>query len=322
MGKFKRFVDDNALKELFLHGRKFTWSNVRETPTLTKIDRAFVSVDWELDHPECLLQALSTEHSDHCPLHLALEERMHARRRFRFEKFWVKMDGVLDVFKEAWLCDPNITNPFLRLYIMLRNTARALATWGQKEIGNIKLQIAIANIVILRFDYAQESHILTEEERWLRRTLKQLKGKEEAFYKAYKDLLGKDGARDFTLDLEGLDVRAIDLSDQDRVFSEDEIWAVIKDMPSDKAPRPDGFIGIFFQKAWEKVDLVAAVHKFFLGNGRGFGRLNQALITLIPKTPEACAVFDFRPICLVHSMPKIASKLLTVRIRPRMGELV
>ena len=108
------------------------------------------------------------------------------------------------------------------------------------------------------------------------------------------------------------------------MFSEDEIWAVIKDMPSDKAPRPDGFIGIFFQKAWEiiKVDLVAAIHKFFLGNGRGFGRLNQALITLIPKTPEACAVFDFRPIFLVHSMPKIASKLLTARLRPRMGELV
>ena len=46
MGKFKRFVDNNALKELFLHGRKFTWSNERETPTLTKIDRAFVSMEW------------------------------------------------------------------------------------------------------------------------------------------------------------------------------------------------------------------------------------------------------------------------------------
>lgn len=60
MGKFKRFVDDNGLKELFLHGRTYTWSNEQEVPTLTKIDRAFVSVDWELDHPDCLLQALST----------------------------------------------------------------------------------------------------------------------------------------------------------------------------------------------------------------------------------------------------------------------
>ena len=150
------------------------------------------------------------------------------------------------------------------------------------------------------------------------------KGKEEAFYKAYKELLGRDKARDFTLDLEDLGVTRIDLSEQDRVFTEDEIWEAVKDLPSDKAPGPDGFIGLFFQKAWEiiKGDIVAAVHKLFLGNGRGFGRLDQALITLIPKSPEACAVFDFRPICLVHSMPKISSKLLTARLRPRMGELV
>ena len=36
MGKFKRFVDDNALKEMFLHMRKYTWSNEWERPTLTK----------------------------------------------------------------------------------------------------------------------------------------------------------------------------------------------------------------------------------------------------------------------------------------------
>ena len=84
------------------------------------------------------------------------------------------MDGFLEVVKEAWVCDPDITDPLMRLDIMLRNTARALATWGQKEIGNIKLQIATAYIVILRFDCAQESRALTEEEIWLRRMLKQL----------------------------------------------------------------------------------------------------------------------------------------------------
>ena len=80
----------------------------------------------------------------------------------------------MDIVKEAWACDLGITDPFLRLDIMLRNTARALAACGQREIGNIKLQIAIANIVILWFDYAMENRRLTEEERWLRRTLKQL----------------------------------------------------------------------------------------------------------------------------------------------------
>ena len=174
MGKFKKFVDDNALKELFLHGRKYTWSNDRERPTLTKIDRAFASVDWEMDHPESLLQALSTSHSDHCPLYLSLEEHLQSKRRFRFVLFWTKMEGFLDMVKEAWMCEEEITDPFIRLDVLLRNTARHLTAWGQKKVGNIKMQIAVANAVILRFDVAQEQRLLSEEERWLRKTLKHM----------------------------------------------------------------------------------------------------------------------------------------------------
>lgn len=37
---------------------------------------------------------------------------------------------------------------------------------------------------------------------------------------------------------------------------------MIKEMPSDRASGPDGFIGIFFQKAWEivKADVISVVH--------------------------------------------------------------
>ena len=107
------------------------------------------------------------------------------------------------------------------------------------------------------------------------------------------------------------------------VFTEDEVWATIKEMPVDRALGPDGFIGLFFQKAWSiiKGDMMAALHHLFLGNGCDFGRLNQALITLIHKKVDACRVGDFRPISLVHSLP-IGSKLLANRLRPRMNEIV
>lgn len=45
------------------------------------------------------------------------------------------------------------------------------------------------------------------------------RGKEEAFFKAYKDLLGKDSAREHTLDMESLDIDPIYLSDQDLPFT-------------------------------------------------------------------------------------------------------
>jgi hypothetical protein len=30
------------------------------------------------------------------------------------------------------------------------------------------------------------------------------------------------------------------------IFTEDEVWTVIKDLPKDRAPGPDGFIGVFY----------------------------------------------------------------------------
>jgi len=45
MGRFRRFISDLSLKELPLHGRKFTWSNQQDSPTLVKLDRVLCSID-------------------------------------------------------------------------------------------------------------------------------------------------------------------------------------------------------------------------------------------------------------------------------------
>jgi hypothetical protein len=50
-----------------------------------------------------------------------------------------------------------------------------------------------------------------------------------------------------------------------------------------------------------KQDVMAAIPELFVSDGRGFGRLNQALITLISKKPDAILVGDYRPISLVQS---------------------
>lgn len=42
MVRFYGFLDDLELQELFLHGRLFTWSNVRDHLTLECIDRDFI----------------------------------------------------------------------------------------------------------------------------------------------------------------------------------------------------------------------------------------------------------------------------------------
>jgi exonuclease III len=119
MNKFREFVAELELKELYMHGRLFTWSNEREEPTLTRIDRALVSVDWDLCNPDALLQALTTNVSDHAPLHLSLSAGFRPKRRFRFEVFWTKLEGFEEAVKAGWTCDDAISDPFLRLNELL-----------------------------------------------------------------------------------------------------------------------------------------------------------------------------------------------------------
>lgn len=65
MGRFRRFVNDLELKEIPLIGRRYTWSNEREAPTLVKLDRVLCTADWEAMFPDCILQSQATEISDH-----------------------------------------------------------------------------------------------------------------------------------------------------------------------------------------------------------------------------------------------------------------
>jgi hypothetical protein len=74
MGRFRRLMNDLEFRDLPLQGRKSTWSNQQDTPTLVKLDRALCSSEWEQLFPNCLLQCTATEGLDHCPLQLGLNQ--------------------------------------------------------------------------------------------------------------------------------------------------------------------------------------------------------------------------------------------------------
>jgi hypothetical protein len=54
---------------------------------MSRIDRALVSIDWELRFPNSMLQAISFSVSDHTPLHLSMNTKHNSCRWFRFELF-------------------------------------------------------------------------------------------------------------------------------------------------------------------------------------------------------------------------------------------
>jgi hypothetical protein len=139
----------------------------------------------------------------------------------------------------------------------------------------------------------------------------------------YSNLIGKSDSRERTIDLEALGLPAHDLSELELPSLEQEVLDTIRSLPSDKAPRPEGFTGRFYKECWNtiKEDVLNAVTTIWNRNFVNLGRLNSTYITMIPKegVDQMC---DFRPISQVHSFAKLVTKILANRLSRRLNSLV
>ena len=100
--------------------------------------------------------------------------------------------------------------------------------------------------------------------------LSQDEDKAEAFFQHFDGILGTPGSRPTKLDLSILNLSSIGEQQLDHCLSEEEIWQTILDIPSDKAPGPDGFTGAFYRAAWLviKTDILNAFHALWALDGR------------------------------------------------------
>ena len=73
-------------------------------------------------------------------------------------------------------------------------------------------------------------------------------GKAGLLWSAYKNRMGISLNPDIRFDLEQLIQVNMDFYSLIQPFSIEEIGRIVKDMPSDKAPGPDGFNGLFLKK--------------------------------------------------------------------------
>jgi hypothetical protein len=68
----------------------------------------------------------------------------------------------------------------------------------------------------------------------------------------------------------------------------EEVWQVIRAMPLDKAPGPDGFTTHFIQAAWDiiKADIMCAFNAFWYLDTRDSQEINGVLLVLLPKRAD------------------------------------
>jgi hypothetical protein len=174
MGRFRRFINDVAVKEMPLIGRKFTWSSSfsNSSPTLVKLDHVFCTVDWEDHFPNSLLKSAASVDSDHCPLILGLKDGCPGKRRFHFEAFWPKFDGFQQAVQQAWGAVQTKPCPLETLALKFKAAAWALQSWSDKKVGNFRSQLQLAREILHQLEIAQDSRPPSLLEIWLRNSLK------------------------------------------------------------------------------------------------------------------------------------------------------
>jgi hypothetical protein len=131
----------------------------------------------------------------------------------------------------------------------------------------------------------------------------------------YSNLIGQSVFRESTIDLEALGLPAHNLSTLDAPFTKQEVWEAVSNLPSDKAPGPDGFTERFNK-------VLNAISAVWSRNFINLDKVNSAYIAMVPKIDGTDQVKDFRPISLVHSFAKLVTKILANRLASKLNELV
>lgn len=113
------------------------------------------------------------------------------------------------------------------------------------------------------------------------------------------------------------------LTDLNLAVTGEEIKNALFSIGSLKAPGPDGFPAMFYQKCWDtcETEIINMVQSTFL-TATLPDHINQTLISLVPKTDNPTTMASLLPISLCNTIYKSISKIIVGRIRPLLKDII
>ncbi|KAG5630156.1 hypothetical protein H5410_001873 [Solanum commersonii] len=135
MAEFSECINNLQLVDPPLFGRSFTWRRGESHNSDSRIDRFLYSANLEdvfLQVRQTLLPRIG---SDHNPILLNCGNCNFKKSYFKFENWWLEVEGFKDKVKDWWSSFPNNGRPSYILANKLKILKKELIQWSRSHMG-------------------------------------------------------------------------------------------------------------------------------------------------------------------------------------------
>jgi len=165
MMEFSDFIFEQDLMDLPLVGRPFTWSNNQEIPSWSRLDRFFVSPNWEVKFSGSLQKRLPRLCSNHFPILLDCGGVHWGPKPFKFENMWLKAEGFVDRVCLWWESYRFQGSPSFIFSQKLKALKIDLKRWNDQEFGNVEFRKEMHMEELCALDSLEEQRDLIPKEK-------------------------------------------------------------------------------------------------------------------------------------------------------------
>jgi hypothetical protein len=163
MEAFNDWINDLELMDIDICNSRYTWSNMRRAPTLVRLDRVLVNLQWgqQFLHSEC--KTLGRPTYDHKPLLLDNAAPQIKSNIFRYEDHWFLCSDLVHITRNILTRHTRPMATVSRLNYRLRSVRAATREWKRMK-KSLKSIIYNVNHAIKFLDATEEWRQLSNME--------------------------------------------------------------------------------------------------------------------------------------------------------------
>ncbi|XP_039170328.1 uncharacterized protein LOC120294342 [Eucalyptus grandis] len=267
-----------------------------------KIDRVLTNAAWISAFSYLEANFLAPRVSDHSPMVVRILPVPSSRKPFKFFNFWMSHPNFFELVRQIWELRIFGT-PMFVLCSKLRSLKRRLKLLNREAYSDISARTSYARRLLVEaqdaIQFDPHNQALADAEKDYLRVFSDLRLKEESFYRQKSRVIwlkeGDLNTRFFHHSVKRGHLR-------NRILSISDGTNVIIDEAEVQQLFVDHFQNLFIAHYPPpfRHSVILVIREFF-STGQLLREINTTILTLVPKSPNASTVNDFRPIACCNT---------------------